>query len=190
VQGLLTGRRGRAGPWYGHAFGRLDDALEAGRVWIGCGRLVMRVEKSVVIARPVEDVWAGLSNSDNVKRWSVSGSEFKQTSPGPMGVGASLEEGRMVLGRFVRYQSFIVTEYEPNRTLAMNATLFGIIRKPGTLRFTLGPTGEGTRVTYVAEMDLKRGLRPFEGRFAKLLSQGTGRQLANLKRLAEAGVFK
>jgi uncharacterized protein YndB with AHSA1/START domain len=147
----------------------------------------MRIEKKAVIARPAEDVWAGLSNADNVKRWSLSGSEFRQTSPGPMGVGASLEEGRVVLGRFVRYQSFVVTEYEPNRTLAMTVTLFGIIRKPGTLRFTLGPTGEGTRVTYVAEMDFKRGLRPFEGRLAKLLSRSLGLQLANLKRLVEAG---
>lgn len=149
--------------------------------------MVVRIEKSVVIARPVEDVWAGLSNADNVKRWSVSGSEFKQTSPGPMGVGASLEEGRVVLGRFVRYQSFVVTEYEPNRTLAMTVTLFGMIRKSSTLRFALGATGEGTRVTYVAEMDLKSGLRPFEGRLAKLLSQGLERQLANLKSLVEAG---
>jgi uncharacterized protein YndB with AHSA1/START domain len=53
----------------------------------------MRIEKSVVIARPVEDVWAVLSNLDNVKRWSISGSEARQTSPGPLGVGASFEKG-------------------------------------------------------------------------------------------------
>lgn len=51
----------------------------------------MRIEKSVVIARPVEDVWAVLSNLDNFKRWSLSGQEYKQTSPGPLGVGASVE---------------------------------------------------------------------------------------------------
>jgi uncharacterized protein YndB with AHSA1/START domain len=111
-----------------------------GRVWLSCRRFVMRIEKSVVIARPVGDVWAVLSNLDNFKRWSLSGQEYKQTSPGPLGVGASVEGGRVVLGRFhMRLQGLVVTEYEPNRTVAMTVRV-GIAQQPGTLRFTLEPT--------------------------------------------------
>ncbi len=146
----------------------------------------MRMEKSVVIARPVEDVWAVLSNLDNVKRWSTTGSEFRQTSPGPLGVGASVEIDRAVLGRFhIRLQDVVVTGYEPNRTLAMTIPN-GIAQQPIAERFTLEPSKEGTRITRVAEMDLKRGIRPFEGMLASLLGWGWGRDLANLKRLVEA----
>ncbi len=146
----------------------------------------MRIEKSVVIARPVEDVWAILSNLDNVKRWNLSGSEFRQTSPGPLGVGASVESERVVLGRFhIRLQGIVVTEYEPNRAVAMSVRI-GIAQEPGTQRLTLEPISEGTRFTRVVEMDLKSGIRPFEGMFAGLLSWGWGRELANLKRLVEA----
>jgi carbon monoxide dehydrogenase subunit G len=147
----------------------------------------MRIEKSVVIARPVEDVWAFLSNLDNVKRWSLSGSEVRQTSPGPLGVGASLEEVKVVLGRFhLRLRSLVVTEFEPKRTIAMTDKRAGIAQ-PGRQRFTLEPIGEGTRLTIGAEINLKRGLRPFEERLTKLASGGVGRQLANLKRLVESG---
>jgi hypothetical protein len=93
-----------------------------------------------------------------------------------------------VLGRFhIRSQRLVVTEYEPSRTLAMTVRV-GIAQQPGTLRFTVEPTSVGTRFTRVAEMDLKRGIRPFEGIFASLFSSGWARELANLKRLVEAGL--
>jgi uncharacterized protein YndB with AHSA1/START domain len=148
----------------------------------------MRIEKSVVIARPVEDVWAVLSNLDNVKRWSLSGSECRQTSPGPLGVGASLEEVKVVLGRFhLRLRGLVVTEFEPNRTIALTDNRVGIAQ-PGRQRFTVEPIKEGTRLTLVAEINLKRGIQPFEEMLTKLASWGGGRQLANLKRLVETGV--
>lgn len=93
-----------------------------------------------------------------------------------------------MLRRFhIRLQGIVVTQYEPSRTVAMTVRV-GIAQQPGTQRFTLEPTGEGTRLTRVAEMDVKRGIRPFEGVFASLLIWGWGRELANLKRLVEAGV--
>jgi uncharacterized protein YndB with AHSA1/START domain len=146
----------------------------------------MRIEKSVVIARPVEDVWAVLSNLDNVKRWSISGSEARQTSPGPLGVGASLEEVKVVLGRFhLKLRDLVVTEFEPNRTIALTDNRVGIAH-PGRQRFTFEPIKEGTRLTQVVEINLKRGIQPFF-MLANWASGGGGRQLANLKRLVESG---
>jgi uncharacterized protein YndB with AHSA1/START domain len=148
----------------------------------------MRIEKSIVIARPVEDVWAFLSNLDNVKRWSISGSEARQTSPGPLSVGTSLEEVKVVLGRFpLRLRGLVVTEFEPNRTIALTDNRPGIAQ-PGRQRFTVEPIEVGTRLTVVVEINLKRGILPFEGMLTKLSSWGVPRQLANMKRLVETGV--
>ena len=147
----------------------------------------MRMEKSVVIARPVEDVWTFMTNLDNFRRVSLSGSEFRQSSPGPLGVGATVQSHRLVLGRLdIRLQAFTVTEYEPNRTFAMNLRI-GLARQPGTHRFTLEPIREGTRVTRSIEMDLRSGLRPFQAILARGLGLAWRRELARLKRLVEVG---
>lgn len=76
----------------------------------------MRFEKSVVIARPVEDVWTFLTNPDNVRRFSLSGSELRQSSPGPLGVGSTMQSHRLVLGRFdIRLQAFTAHSALENR---------------------------------------------------------------------------
>lgn len=147
----------------------------------------MRFERSVVIARPVEDVWAFLTNLDNFRHVSISGSEFRQSSSGPLGVGASVESHKLVLGRFdIRLQGLVITEVEPNRTIAMTLRT-GLSRELGTHRFTLEPITEGTRLTRLAEMDLKRGVRPFASILTRVLGWGWPRELARIKRLVEAG---
>lgn len=149
----------------------------------------MRFERSVVIERPVEDVWAFLTNLDNFRHVSISGSEFRQSSPGPLGVGASVESHKLVLGRFdVKLQSLVITEIEPNRTIGMTLRT-GLSAQPGTHRFTVEPIREGTRLTRLAEMDLKRGIRPFAGILTRVLGWGWPRELARIKRLVEAGTY-
>jgi uncharacterized protein YndB with AHSA1/START domain len=149
----------------------------------------MRFERSVVIERPVEDVWAFLTNLDNFRHVSNSGSEFRQSSPGPLGVGSIVESHRLVLGRFdMRLQSFVVTDVEPNRTVGMTLRI-GLAREPGTHRWTVEPISDGTRLTRTAEMDLRRGFRPFAGMLTRVLGWGWPRELARIKRLVEAGTY-
>jgi hypothetical protein len=46
---------------------------------------------SVLIDRPVTEVWNFFSDLRNSPRWTRSGSELRQTSNGTMGVGATVE---------------------------------------------------------------------------------------------------
>ena len=79
-----------------------------------------------------------------------------------------------------------VTEYEPNRTVAMTVKV-GIARNDITQRFSFEPTPAGTRLTRSAELELRSALRPLEPILGRLLRSGWQYEFASLKRLVEAG---
>jgi len=144
----------------------------------------MRIEMSEVINRPVEDVWKFVTNFDNWAKAAKSGSEFRQTSEGALGVGATVESRRTILGRSLKLHSIVITEYEPNRAFGMTDKAPGL--RPATARFTFEPAPEGTRLTRSAEVELGRG-RLLEPVFAPLLRWGWRSEGAAMKRLVEAG---
>lgn len=73
-----------------------------------------RAEVSTTIKRPVEDVWAVISNVENNPKWSSFALEAKQTSSGPIGVGTTARVVGKFLGRRIESES-VITEFEPNR---------------------------------------------------------------------------
>jgi uncharacterized membrane protein len=78
---------------------------------------VMRVEESIVIDRPAEEVFGFLSVRANDPVWMASVTESEWLDPAePMGVG---RRGRMVMQAIGR-REFLdeVTEYEPGRRIA------------------------------------------------------------------------
>ncbi len=78
----------------------------------------MKIEYSILINRPIEDVFAYVSNVENWPQWISGASETKQTSPGPMGVGTTFTQVSHYLGRQFEVNAR-VTEYEPNRKFAV-----------------------------------------------------------------------
>jgi uncharacterized protein YndB with AHSA1/START domain len=51
----------------------------------------MKVEASVMIDRPVEEVWEFIMDLSKVPTWDTSISEVRETSTGPIGVGSTFE---------------------------------------------------------------------------------------------------
>ena len=156
-------------------------------LWIGYdlgGPEMLGLEMSVLINRPVEDVWRVVTNFDNWAKLARSGSEFRQTSEGALGVGATVESRRTILGRSLKLHSIVITEYEPNRVFGMTDKAPGLRR--GTERFTFEPVPEGTRFTRLVEGELGRG-RVLEPVIAPLLRRFWRYEFAALKRLVEAG---
>ena len=77
----------------------------------------MRVEESIIIDRPAEEVFGFLSVRTNDPVWMASVTESEWLDPAaPMGVG---RRGRMVMQAMGR-REFLdeVTEYEPGRRIA------------------------------------------------------------------------
>jgi carbon monoxide dehydrogenase subunit G len=144
---------------------------------------MMRIEMSEVVNRPVEHAWKVLTNFDNWAKAAKSASEFRQTSPGALGVGATVESRRTILGRTLKIHDIVITEYEPNRVLAMTDKAPGL--RPGAQRFTFEPDLAGTRVTRSIELDLGRG-RLLEPLVTPLLRRIWRYEGAAMKRVMEA----
>jgi uncharacterized membrane protein len=102
-----------------------------------------KLEISTVINRPVEVVFAFLSNPENGPKWNSSSGEVTITSGGPVGVGTTYRSVRTFLGQRIESETEI-TEYEPNQRLASKA-----ISGPFPMEslVTFEPVEGGTRVT-------------------------------------------
>lgn len=75
---------------------------------------MIKVEASIVINRPIEEVFGFLSDMENNLKWRSSQIEIKKTSEGPIGVGTTYRMVNNVLGRRLETEAEVI-EYEPNR---------------------------------------------------------------------------
>src|SRR5437763_16554746 len=91
---------------------------------------MIRVEHSIVIRRPVAEVFAVVADVETWPRWNATAREAHKTSPGPMGVGTRFRLAGHLFGRAVQ-MDHEVTAYEPPKLFAAT-TLSGPSRAPGT----------------------------------------------------------
>jgi uncharacterized membrane protein len=77
-------------------------------------------ELSIVISRPIEEVFAVLANLENDVKWRREWVEAKNVSEGSLGVGARFRLAGELFGRRIP-TVYEVIEYEPNRSAAWKA---------------------------------------------------------------------
>ena len=107
-----------------------------------------RAELGVTIKRPVEEVFAAMSDASKNTQWVSAVSEVTKTSDGPIGVGTTYHSVGRFLGR--RIESDITyTEFEPVRSYAFESTT----PFPLTATFTYESVADGTRVEQVVEAE-------------------------------------
>jgi uncharacterized protein YndB with AHSA1/START domain len=107
----------------------------------------MRFSNTITIHRPPREVFAYLAEFENLPRWNYAISQTRRISAGPVGVGSSAVQVR-TLPR-PSEETLTVTEYEPDRRLAVHGT-FGPLT--GRATYLLELIGDSTRLTN--EMDL------------------------------------
>jgi carbon monoxide dehydrogenase subunit G len=142
------------------------------------------ITQGVTVNRPVEEVWAFISDFENSTRWSRGVLEARQTSHGPLGVGSTLQTVVKAFGRR-RTANYLVTEYEPNRVFAFEVTAGSMTSRA---RYSVEPAGAGTRLTVSGGAEatgLARLLTPILVRIVERHSQD---DLFTLKRILEASV--
>ena len=145
----------------------------------------MRYETRVVVNRPVEEVFAFLSNPFSSPRRGGGSLGFRVTPPGPIRLGSTIRL-RMVAFGLERTFSGVVTEWDPPHAVTFSFANEGPVVS-GTIRTTLEATAEGTKALTVTEIK-SRGIW-------KLLSPLVGpymrRQMItrnqNMKRILESG---
>jgi uncharacterized membrane protein len=141
----------------------------------------MRVSNSVLIRRPVEQVFAYVTDLSNELRWQPEIKEVRITSPGPLGKGTTFIEVRRSFGiKWVWYLE--VDEYEPPFRLCIR-TLKGTLPYSGCRQFESVPGG--TLVTETGELKMPGPLRLFDGLFARLSQRPLAVAYGNLKALLE-----
>jgi uncharacterized protein YndB with AHSA1/START domain len=100
-------------------------------------------ELSIVISRPIEEVFGALTNLENDIKWRSEWVETRKTSERDLGVGATFCFTGEFLGRRVPTK-YEVIEYEPKQGAAWK-TVSGPL--PLTFRRTFERVEGGTRVT-------------------------------------------
>lgn len=142
-----------------------------------------KIEASVVVDRPVEEVWRFMSDFSNTPKWSPDIVEIEQTSPAPLGVGSTLlirHPKQSLKGR--------VTEYEPNQSF-----VFEVASGParGTkVGYRVERIEPNTRLTYTFDFKLE-GFYRLAGLFVtgRATKQGQAEaeaNVSNLKRILES----
>src|SRR5437773_972307 len=84
---------------------------------------MVRIDVETLISRPVQEVWDFFLDFTNSLRWTRSGSELRQTSEGPLGVGATFESVRSVFGREIKSQAMVATRYGPGRLVSFTTAV-------------------------------------------------------------------
>jgi uncharacterized protein YndB with AHSA1/START domain len=124
----------------------------------------IRIDLTVAIDRPVEDVFAYLTDASNLPQWQSTLVEMKPETEGPMRVGKRLFETRRFLGRRIE-STLEVTEYEPSRRWALRVVQGPV---PYRVDHRLEPSNGGTTLSWVGEGE--------PGRFFKMAKPLVARQ--------------
>lgn len=141
-----------------------------------------KLEKSVVINRPVEEVFAFAGNVENNPQWQSSVSEARVTSEGPVGVGTTYRYVAQLLGRQIDIEGE-VTEYDPNGKYS-----FRSVSGPFPLEGALACEAAegGTKVALRVEAEIGGFFKMAEPLVARMIQRQFEADMANLKDLLEA----
>jgi uncharacterized membrane protein len=141
-----------------------------------------KIERSIVIGRPVDEVWEFVHDIASDRLWQTTLVESEQLTDGPMGVGTRVREVRHFLGLKVEL-AWEVTEFEPKRRSAIKG-ISGPVPLSGGYR--LEPLDDGTRFTVSGELDAHGLFKLAEPVFARITSRELEANLGHLKDLLEA----
>ncbi|MGH2674491.1 MAG: SRPBCC family protein [Actinomycetota bacterium] len=136
---------------------------------------MIRREVETFVNRPVQDVFAYLSDFDNIPRHDPWVEEVERTSSGPIQVGATWRHVRRMGRRRIEAPIELV-EYEPNRRLTIVSVSGPISVKAAQ---TFESSGTGTQVREVVEMSITGALKimqPLIGRSVRKQAEETHRR--------------
>ena len=143
---------------------------------------------SVVINRPIEEVFAYVANPANASEWQM-GCECEVTSRTPLGVGTTYRSATTFLGRRLEKNGEI-TVYEPPHKFVIVTTSKSGAQAKGT--FTFEAVEGGTKITMRGEAEIgasrlaRISARLTEPLFLRIAQRQAEAALGNLKELMEA----
>jgi uncharacterized protein YndB with AHSA1/START domain len=142
---------------------------------------MIELEIGTLIDRPIQDVFAFVSVPANLPKWQTGVKAVRQTSDGPVGVGATFQNSGEILGR--RLEGLMeITEYEPD-------TKFGFkgVNGPMTVQaaITFKTVGTGTKLSLSIHAEPGGVFKLAEGALVKQMRSQFEGNLDKLKSLLE-----
>jgi uncharacterized protein YndB with AHSA1/START domain len=139
-------------------------------------------EISLVIKRPIEEVFAFISNPENQPRWRAATLEITRTSSEPLDVGSVFKGRFTFLGRPFQGNLEILARV-PQRSYATR-----LVEGPFPLEahYTLEPTEGGTHLTLLVEGQPGGFFKLAEPLVVSLAKRSYESDLHNLKDMLEA----
>jgi uncharacterized membrane protein len=146
--------------------------------------MAIREEHTVVIDRPVEEVFDFATDPNNDSLWQSTTLETEQTSEGAVDVGTTFRNTTKFLGRRIESTSEI-SENEPPHKQCIKITS-GPIPGSGCYRFESADSGS-TRFTQTFEAEVGGFFRLAEPVVGRAIRRQMEADMATLKDLLEAG---
>jgi Polyketide cyclase / dehydrase and lipid transport len=142
----------------------------------------MEFQARIIVNRPLPTVFAAVADFENWPKWEGSFLEVKRQPSEANMLGAVYWCKRK--SPSVAESRFTVSEYEPDKKLAIEGDWVGFLKPMASFYFESVP--EGTRVTCIGRPQLRgfsRLLQPMMARMGRRLNE---EYLGNLKRLVES----
>jgi uncharacterized membrane protein len=140
---------------------------------------VLEFENTIAIERPIDEVFAFLSDFENIPKWNYYVLEVRQLSESPIGIGTTYHQLRKT-----DQQDFRIIEFEANNTVALKTVPQS---SPSfERRFTLYEEGDTTRIRDQWKLDT--GMPALLERLARgRVKSAVSENLSKLKELLQEG---
>jgi uncharacterized protein YndB with AHSA1/START domain len=141
---------------------------------------VIEVEHTLQIARPVDEVFAYLTDIERIPEWQASAEEV--SVEGDLAAGSRIREVRSMMGRRAT-STMEVTEYEPPKRFSLR-TVEGPITY--TVEHALEAVDGGTRVTFTGRGETNRVPRLMLGTVRRTIQRQFVKDLETFKQRLES----
>ena len=145
-------------------------------------RTAVLVQYSIVIGRPVEEVFAALVDFEAAAEWQPAVLQSWHTPRGLVRIGTRTYQVHKLFGRRIESTS-IVTGYEPNRKMVCMS--LAQVSPPVCTTYVVDPVGEGTRLTVAIESEIGGVLKAIAPLLAYRLRKDLARRFAALRERLE-----
>lgn len=147
-----------------------------------------RVERSVEIARPAENIFPLVVELPNWPQWDPFTEQDSDAISSFSGTAGTVGAKWNWKGQVIGTGSLTVQEIDPNQSI--RSKMVSVAPQPwvATDRWTFVPTSTGTKVVWAIEGNLGYPVERFFGLFMeRMLGPTCEKGLANLKKLSESG---
>ena len=143
---------------------------------------MIRLDKSVIVSTPLDEVFTFISNFENESQWADEVVRTERTSEGPTGVGSTFADHVRFMGRSMK-TTYEIVGYEPNSTITVKTSSGPV---PFTAPYSFDAVDGPPRLSLAANIEPRGLFKLATPMIRRQLDRQWTRNFANLKALLES----